>query len=160
MKPRARTPGAGRAQREQIVVPAIKDGTVVDHIPPGATLKVVQILSRINDLVTIGINFPSASMGHKGVVKIANQFLTPREVDKIAVLAPAATVNIIRGYKVREKVRVRIPALVEGLVRCKNPACVTNHEAVRTKFRVLPGGREVECCYCERPERFGELELL
>ncbi|MEK7270427.1 MAG: aspartate carbamoyltransferase regulatory subunit [Planctomycetota bacterium] len=159
MKKPARAGTAGRP-RNQIVVPAIENGTVIDHIPPSATLKVVQILSRIDDLVTIGINFPSASMGRKGVVKIANQHLTPREVDKIAVLAPAATVNIIRGFKVREKIRVKIPAIIEGLVRCKNPACITNHEAVRTKFKVLPGAREVECHYCERPERFGELELL
>lgn len=143
-----------------MLVQAIENGTVIDHIPAPATLKVVEILSGGRDVVTIGVNFPSASMGRKGVVKIAGRFLTEAEVNKIAILAPAATVNIIRGFRIREKIRVRMPGVVEGIVRCRNPSCITNHEPVRTKFRRVRGGEAFECLYCERPEPADGLELL
>ena len=124
------------SQRKHTVrqVPAIEHGTVIDHIPSHATLTVVRILSELEDLVTIGINLSSQAIGRKGVVKIANRELSPEEVARIALIAPQATLCIIESYDVVEKYRVTPPEVVEGLVRCGNPNCITNHETVKTRF--------------------------
>jgi len=152
-------------QREKKVlqVEAIEKGTVIDHIPSAQTLTVVRILSELEDLVTIGINLSSQVMGRKGVVKIANRKLSPEEVAKIALIAPQATLNIIENYEVVEKYRVVPPKEVEGIVRCSNPNCITNHEEVRTKFHVRPrpdGRLRLICHYCERIYDQGEIEIV
>lgn len=144
-------------------VPAIEYGTVIDHIPAHATLTVVRILSELEDLVTIGINLPSPKLMRKGVVKIANRKLSPEEVAKIALIAPRASVSIIENYRVVGKHRVSPPAVVEGIVRCGNPNCMTNHEAVTTRFAVTTGNdgrRRLTCFYCERAYDQDEIEIV
>ncbi len=144
-----------------MTVEKIERGTVIDHIPAAVTLKVVQLISGIEDLVTIGVNFPSRRLGLKGVVKIANKELTPEEYSKIALIAPSATVNIIEGFQVKRKTPVKLPGVLEGIVRCPNPSCITNHEPVRTRFRVLPpDGARLLCHYCEHPAPREEVEII
>ena len=150
-------------QRKTLKVPAIENGTVIDHIPAGATLTVVKILSELEDLVTIGVNLPSPRIGMKGVVKIANRQLSPQEVAKIALIAPQATLNIIEATEVVRKHRITAPRVVEGIVRCGNPNCITNHESVTTRFTVstAPNDRQRLCChYCERVYDQEEIEIL
>ncbi len=152
-------------KREKTVqrVPAIEHGTVIDHIPAHATLTVVRILSEIEDLVTIGINLPSPKLVRKGVVKIANRKLSPEEVAKIALIAPQATLNLIESYEVVEKHEVSPPDQVEGIVRCPNPNCMTNHEPITTRFSVQTmrdGRRHVTCHYCERGYDQDEIEIV
>ncbi|MFH1023953.1 MAG: aspartate carbamoyltransferase regulatory subunit [Planctomycetota bacterium] len=145
MSPRRKTP-------QEINVQAIENGTVIDHLPSETTLAVFQILSRSDDMVAIGINLSSKKIGRKGFVKFANKMLTPEEVNKIAVIAPSASVNIIKHFKVVRKVKVTIPDVVEGILRCTNPHCITNHEKVRTRFHSSSDREKLNlrCHYCER----------
>ena len=146
--------------RGVIEVQAIKDGTVIDHIPAQEVLRVVEILAQFEDLVTIGINFPSESMGRKGVVKIANRFLSEREVNSIALVAPSATVNRIRDFTVVEKQRVTMPETIDRLMVCNNPVCITNVEGVATRFHVTKRQPLVVTChYCERPMEAHEIRV-
>src|SRR3990172_8246878 len=94
----------------EMKVSAIRNGTVIDHISSDATFKVADILQvhHGQDMVLVGVNLPSARLGKKGIVKIENRELTPDEVDKIALIAPLATLNIIRNFKVIGKARVKL----------------------------------------------------
>jgi aspartate carbamoyltransferase regulatory subunit len=148
----------------EVKVQAIENGTVIDHLPAENTLKVVEILSRFEDMVAIGINSPSKRLGRKGFVKIANRTLTQEEVNKIAIIAPDASVNTIKDFKVVRKMKVIIPESVEGILRCTNPNCITNHQAVKTKFHIgkkaVPERLELRCHYCERSVNRKDAVLL
>ena len=103
-------------------VSKIKDGTVIDHITGGHALDVAKILGlaeRRASVITIAMNVPSKRLGHKDMVKIEGRFLASSEVDKIALLAPNATINIVKGYKVVEKQRVKLPDTIKGIVKCE-----------------------------------------
>jgi aspartate carbamoyltransferase regulatory subunit len=121
-------------------VSKIKDGTVIDHITSGYALDVAKILG-INRLekrvITIAINVPSKNFKRKDIVKIEGRELNPQEVHKIALLAPHATINIIRNYRVVEKQRVKLPKIIEDIMKCANPACISNsNEPVQPRFYV------------------------
>ena len=97
---------------KELKVPAIKEGTVIDHIPSRVTFKVMRILAlkEFKHVVSVVINLRSKTLGKKGIIKIGGRFLTKEEVDKIAILAPNATVNIIKDYEVKEKIKVQPPS--------------------------------------------------
>ena len=150
-------------RKTHLKVPAIENGTVIDHIPASQTLTVVRILSELEDLVTIGVNLPSPKIGRKGVVKIANRQLSPEEVAKIALIAPQATLSIIESTRVQSKHALVPPPVVEGIARCGNPNCITNHEPVTTRFSVSTGPddrRRLLCNYCERLYDQHEIEIV
>ena len=87
---------------KELKVTPIKDGTVIDHITPGRALKVLRILKipeSTSSVVSVAMNV-SGKMGKKDIVKVENRELDPKELDKIALIAPKATINIIRDYEV------------------------------------------------------------
>jgi aspartate carbamoyltransferase regulatory subunit len=134
-------------------VSKIKDGTVIDHITAGHALDVLKILDitgRVNGVVTVGINVPSKTLGFKDMVKIEGRELKSEEVDKIALLAPHASINIIRDYKVIDKQLVKLPNTILETVKCANPACVSNSkEPVKSKFYVeSEEPLRLRCHYC------------
>ena len=87
----------------------------------------------------------------KGIIKIGGKNLTKEEVDKIALIAPDATVNIIKNYGVKQKIKVNLPGTINKIIKCSNPNCVTNNEKVTTKFYVLnKAPLKLRCHYCER----------
>ena len=88
--------------------------------------------------MTFGANLKSSKLGKKAIIKIWDKFLEDDEVNKLALVAPSAKINIIRDYDVVEKKTVNVPEKVEGIVKCMNPKCITNHEKVRTKFTDRP----------------------
>ncbi len=138
----------------ELKVTAIKEGTVIDHIPAGKGLKVIQIL-RLDKLnggaLLLAANVHSRKLGRKDIVKIEGKFLSEEEVNKIALIAPSATVNIVRDYKVAEKFPVEIPEEISGILKCANPNCVSNHEYTTPKFYVISKEPlKVRCHYCER----------
>jgi len=138
---------------ETLRVSKIKDGTVIDHITGGHALDVVKILGiaeRRSGVVSIGMNVPSKSLGRKDIVKVEGRGLAASEVDKIALLAPRATINIIKDYKVVEKKRVKLPDSIKGIVKCGNPACVSNsNEPVESQFIVEKAEPlRLKCHYC------------
>ena len=137
----------------ELKVSAIRNGTVIDHISSDATFKVADILQvhQGQHMVLVGVNLPSARLGKKGIVKIENRELTPDEVDKIALIAPQATLNIIRNFKVIGKARVKLPDRIERIVKCINPRCITNQQPVTTRFDVVgTSPPSLRCLYCER----------
>ena len=148
---------------KQLNVSAIKDGTVIDHIPPKALFKVIQILKleEFNNMVTFGNNLDSKAMGSKAIVKIANRFFADEEVNKIALVAPNAKLNTIKNYEVVEKRVVQIPEQVNGIVRCFNPKCITNAEKVLTKFQINNNKPiEMKCFYCEKITGENEIRII
>jgi aspartate carbamoyltransferase regulatory subunit len=134
-------------------VSKIKDGTVIDHITAGHALKVLKILGitdQVSGVVTVGMNVPSKTLGLKDMVKIEGRELKSEEVDKIALLAPHASINIIRNYGVVEKQHVRLPHIIREAVKCVNPACISNSkEPIKSTFYV--DNKEplrLRCHYC------------
>ncbi|MCH8329655.1 MAG: aspartate carbamoyltransferase regulatory subunit [Nanoarchaeota archaeon] len=149
--------------KKQLSVSAIKEGTVIDHIPSNATLKVVDILDLkgIRSIISIVTNLTSKKMGKKGIIKVGGKNLTKEEVDKIALIAPNATVNIIKDYDVKQKIKVTIPETINKIIKCSNPNCMTNNEKVTTKFYVLnKNPLKVRCHYCERNMDKEDISLL
>ena len=138
-------------ENEGLLVRRIRNGTVIDHISAGEALNVVKILGitgSTQEALSIATNVPSRNMGHKDIVKLSNRELSKEDVDRIALIAPHATINIIRNFKVCEKKGVEIPTLIEGVVRCPNPGCISNtNEPIRSRFQVQPKG--LRCCYCD-----------
>ncbi|MAH33466.1 aspartate carbamoyltransferase regulatory subunit [archaeon] len=148
---------------KELSVAAIKEGTVIDHIPADASFKVAAILKLRKDpnMVSIATNLNSKSLGKKGIVKVSNKNLTEEEVNKIAVVAPNATVNIIKDYKVKEKIKVNLQKVIENVIRCSNPVCITNHESISTIFNVeKENPLQVRCHYCERVMGKEDIKLI
>lgn len=146
--------GSDAPGRKEMSVAAIRNGTVIDHIQTEATFKVAEILrlEREREVVLVGVNLRRGSGDdRKGIIKIESRELTPQEVNKIALIAPAATLNIIKDYRVVEKRKVELPSRVEGIVRCFNPQCITNQQPVQTCFDVTATRPVIlRCTYCER----------
>ena len=139
---------------KELKVQPIKDGTVIDHITPGNALKVLKILGiegKGDSIISIAINVVG-KRGRKDIVKIENRELDSNEVNKIALIAPNATINIIRNYEVIEKHRVVVPDEIIGIVRCPNPNCISNSkEPIKSKFIVTKRQPlRIKCYYCER----------
>ena len=144
----------------KLKVDAIKNGTVIDHIPGGAGLRVLKIIGNSGEEVTtLGMNLPSKTGTKKDLVKIEGRELYPSEVNQIALIAPHATINIIRDFKVAEKYTVEIPKALNGLLTCPNPKCVTNMESIETKFNIIDKEPvQLNCIYCERAYFAEEVE--
>lgn len=141
---------------------AIKNGTVIDHLPAGQGLRIIELLGlkKNSYIVTLGMNFTSKKHGNKDIVKVENKELNAQEVNKIAVIAPTATLNIIRDFKIVQKNRVIIPKIIEDMIKCANPNCVTNHEPVKTKFvPVQKKSLTLRCYFCERNFNVEELTI-
>lgn len=138
-------------------------GTVIDHIPHWKAREVIDILElRGNpNLVTLGIGLDSKAMGKKDLLKIENKKLTQEELNKIALVAKHATINIIEGSKVKEKFMVKLPDEIRCLVRCENRGCITRHEDVPTIFyKASEDPIMIQCHYCESMIKEGDIELL
>ena len=144
--------GSGEASKS-IKVSALKQGTVIDHLRKGTALRVIQVLGlEVEGTVTIGLNLESGRLGGKDLIKIEHKELTKEEANKIALLSPDATFSIIRDFQVVDKKFPELPDSIEGIVKCTNPSCVTNHyKDVGTKFSVIRKKPvKLRCLYCER----------
>lgn len=143
------------------LVPAIVNGTVVDHLPPAVTLTVANLIAAPDDEVLIGINFKSQHLGRKGVVKITDRELSANDLSRLALVAPQASMAIIRDYQVVSKSAIPIPRTIIDIARCPNPGCVTNHEPCSTRFSVeQESPLIVQCRYCERHFAGNELAII
>jgi aspartate carbamoyltransferase regulatory subunit len=151
----------GMSADKEVRVSKIKDGTVIDHINAGYALDVVKILGitgHERQVMTIAINVPSKRMHVKDLIKIEARALSRQEVNRIALVAPRATINIVRDYVVAEKLEVKIPEVIEDLVKCVNPTCISNAgEPIGTRFYVeSEEPLMLKCHYCgyvvERPD--------
>jgi len=148
---------------KQLIVNAIKNGTVIDHIPAKHLFKVISILNLegIDSQITFGTNLESKKLGSKAIVKIADKYFLDEEINKIALVAPQAKLNIIRDYEVIEKRVVEVPDSITGIVKCVNPKCITNNEEVITKFSVVSKSDvALKCYYCEKITHQDQMVIL
>ena len=140
-------------EKKQLSVSAIENGTVIDHIPATHLFKVIQILGldKMENLVTFGTNLESKKLGKKGIIKIADMFFKDDDINRIALLAPTANLNIIKNYTVVEKKQVEVPDEIAGIAKCVNPNCITNIEGIKTRFKITnPNEISLKCHYCEK----------
>jgi len=140
---------------KQLLVSKIENGIVIDHIPPGKAFSVLHLLKLDPDArALIAQNVVSKSLERKDFIKIEGSYLTSRQIDLIALVAPAATLNVIENWGVKEKRRLQLPEFIEGIFRCPNPLCPTNEKYTppRTRFRVETNGDvetiKLHCTYC------------
>ncbi len=141
-------------------VEAIAHGTVIDHLPPEHTLKAATVLALPDDQIFIGMNFISKKGVAKGVIKIAGRELNQMSLSQLALMAPEATINIIRDYKVVSKQLISIPKSFDNIAKCSNPNCITNFQNCITKFEVIEKKPlVVRCFHCERSFQGDSLHL-
>lgn len=147
--------------KQQLKVDAIENGTVIDHIPAGKVLQVAEILNLNTPYeVLIGMNFPSKKTGRKDIIKIENRELNEGEVSSLALIAPQATIAIIKNYQVVRKLPVQTPKTIERLIVCPNPKCVTNVLSITTRFTISEDKEmQVRCLYCEKKYLVDEVKI-
>jgi len=139
---------------KQLSVSAIKNGTVIDHIPAKNLFKVITILDldKFDNQITFGTNLDSKKLGKKAIIKVSNKTFVDDDVNRIAIVAPEAKLNIIEEFEVVEKYTVKVPDQIIGIAKCVNPKCITNNEEVTTRFSVITENNEIvlKCHYCEK----------
>ena len=142
-------------ERSELLVRRIKEGTVIDHIDAGVGLRVlkeIDIDGTDGGLITIALNVPSGKFGKKDIIKVENRFLEEDDTNKLAVIAPHATINKIRNFKLAKKRRVSLPNEIERIFRCNNPQCISNStKQIEPVMDVVDReGRILRCRYCRR----------
>jgi aspartate carbamoyltransferase regulatory subunit len=138
---------------KELKVSAIENGTVIDHIPSNGLFQVIKILKLdvFDNMVLFATNLESKKYGSKAIIKVSNKFFKPEELNKIALVAPNASIIEIRDFQVAQKTQVSIPDLIHGIVKCFNPNCITNIEALSTRFTVVDKEDiRCKCHYCEK----------
>lgn len=152
-------------EEKELMVAAIENGTVIDHIPNAKLFEVVRLL-RLDEVgssstIMVGFNLKSRKMGHKSIIKISNRIFTDAELNKLAVVTPNVTLSIIKNFHVTEKKQVALPGELVGVVKCGNPMCISNNEPMKTRFHVVEGGgRKIRCDYCEKEQDLDHVKLL
>lgn len=151
------------SDKKELQVAALENGTVLDHIPSDKLFTVVSLLDlqHMDTNITIGNNFESKKLGKKGIIKIADKFFTPGEINRLSVVAPNILMNIIRNYEVVEKKEIVMPSELKGIVRCNNPKCITNNEPMTTWFDLTNKEKGIiKCHYCEKEQQIDNIKLV
>lgn len=146
----------------KIQVTAIENGTVIDHIPTDKVFQVAALLQLLTTSCTITIanNLCSEKMGKKGMIKIADVCFTDEEINRIAIVAPNVVLNTIRNTQVVEKRHVELPDVLQNIVSCANPQCITNSEPMPSLFKVIDKQQNtLRCHYCEKEQKLSQLEI-
>lgn len=139
--------------KKELKVTAIRNGTVIDHITAGKAFEVARILGLedFSAVVSLAMNVSSGKSGRKDIIKIENRELSKEEVNRISLVAPNATVNIIKEYEVTDKKHVGVPDEIVDILSCSNVNCITQFEPVKTKFLLESSSPlRIRCYYCER----------
>ena len=161
------------SEGRELLIRAIRNGIVIDHIPSEKVFAIVEILKlkEYSERITVATNMPSSSLGRKGIIKIEEKILEEKELNNIALLAPNVTINIIEDYKVIEKTKLDRLDKVIGLMKCDNPKCISNHENIETKFVRIKENTEssdesiqdkktrYKCFYCEKVILEDEIQI-
>ena len=136
-----------------LMIEALENGTVIDHIPAGQALRLIDLLRLKNSrhAITVGLNLESKRLGKKDILKISGRYLTEKESAEVAVFAPDARVNIVKNYEIVEKHRSALPEQLHKILVCPNPRCISNAEAINSHFHVEAERGEIHLCchYCE-----------
>ena len=148
--------------KKEMLVAAIENGTVIDHIPAEKTYQVVNLLGlqNLQTPVTIGFNYLSKKLGRKGLIKVSDKFFSDDEISRLSVVSPNVVLSIIKNYEVVEKKKVITPDELRGIVKCNNPKCITNNEPVQTVFNVIDKEHGIlKCHYCDKEQDINKVEL-
>ncbi len=150
------------SESSQLLVRRIKNGTVIDHIESPRALLVLNILDitgQEGNVITVALNVPSIKHGKKDIIKVENKFLEKKETDKLALIAPNATINIIKNYTLSEKRRIQLPDNIIGFFKCPNLRCITNtEEGLKSKIEIIDKKSIIlRCQYCARSITTDEL---
>jgi aspartate carbamoyltransferase regulatory subunit len=149
--------------KKEMLVAAIENGTVIDHIPAEKTYQVVNLLGlqNLQTPVTIGFNYLSKKLGRKGLIKVSDKFFSDDEISRLSVVSPNVVLSIIKNYEVVEKKKVITPDELRGIVKCNNPKCITNNEPMQTVFNVIDKEHGIlKCHYCDKEQKIDEVELV
>lgn len=149
--------------RKELKVSAIENGTVIDHIPANFVFQVINILglNKIPNQIMVGTNLESHKFGKKGIIKVSNKYFESEEINKIALVAPSATLIVIKDYTVVYKSKVEIPDRINRIVKCINPNCITNHENITTSFSVIDKQElRLSCRYCEKTTKKENIRFI
>ena len=150
--------------KSELKIRAIENGTVIDHITANKALHILKILNLPDDEtsnVTVAMNVSSGEIERKDIAKIENRELDHSELNQIALIAPKATINIIRDFKPIKKDKIVLPKKISSIIKCTNPKCITNfeNEPITPLFNVV---REyppvVRCHYCEKLIKTEDIE--
>lgn len=146
----------------QLLVRRIKDGTVIDHIESGKALLVLRTLDitgKEGNVITVALNVPSSKHDKKDIIKVENKFLETNETNKLALIAPHATINIIKEYRLVEKRKIQLPDSIIGVFKCPNLKCVTNSdEYIKPVINIIDKEKIIlRCRYCFRTLTINEL---
>lgn len=148
--------------KKELKVVALKNGTVIDHIPSDKLFKVVSILKldKVKNQLTFGNNLESKKLGTKGIVKVSDLYFEQDVIDRIALVAPLAKLNVVKDYDVVDKKSVHLSDEITDIVCCGNPNCITNNEPVPTKFHVIQKYPvALKCNYCERVVEENDIKI-
>lgn len=149
--------------KTELLVAALENGTVIDHIPSELVFTIASLLEldKLSSGVTIGYNLNSKKLGKKGIIKVADKFFTDEEISRLSIVAPNVVLNIIRNFDVVEKKEVTTPDELHGIVRCSNPKCITNNEPMSTYFHVVDKeAGTLKCHYCEKEQNKSKVKLV
>ena len=149
--------------KTELLVAALENGTVIDHIPSELVFTIASLLKldKLSSSVTIGYNLNSKKLGKKGIIKVADKFFTDEEISRLSVVAPNVVLSVIRNYDVVEKKEVTTPDELHGIVRCSNPKCITNNEPMSTYFHVVDKqAGTLKCHYCEKEQNKSKAKLV
>lgn len=139
-------------KKKELAVAALERGTVIDHIPSAALFKAVKLLGleTVDKSVTIGCNLASSKLGTKGIIKVADTIFPDEVINRIAIIAPSAVVNIIEDYEVVKKEPVKLPDEIVNLVNCSNAKCISRNEPMKSRFNVISRNPvTLRCRYCD-----------
>lgn len=150
------------SEPNQLLVRRIKEGTVIDHIASSKAfnvLKTLNITGKNGDIVTVALNVPSTKQDKKDIIKVENKFLEKNETNKLALIAPHATINIIKEYRLVEKRKIQLPDSIIGVFKCPNLKCVTNSdEYIKPVINIIDKEKIIlRCRYCFRTLTINEL---
>ncbi len=149
---------------KELLVSKIENGIVIDHIPAGRAFQVLGVLKIDPDArALVALNVGSKSMGRKDFIKVEGSYLTSREIDVVAFVAPNATLNIIQDWGIKDKRKIKLPKQIDGIFKCPNPLCPTNAEYTppKTGFKLEEGSRieetQLHCTYCHSILYYGTI---
>lgn len=149
------------SDEKELRINKISNGIVIDHINQGMALEVLSVLritGKENLIVSVLMNVPGKKNSAKDIIKVENRKLGKKELDKISLISPNATINVIQDFIIKEKFTVKLPKEIRGIIRCKNENCVTNtREPVESLFNMEKGGEQYRCHYCERTMEMKEI---
>lgn len=140
--------------KHTLVVEALENGTVLDHIPAGQGLMILKHfhLDELGERITVGFNLTSKQNEHKDLIKIENVHFSDEEAARLALFAPEITVNVIEHFRVIKKLNPRLPDTIRDIFPCPNSNCASHGEPVHSILHVKKIGKktQLKCHYCEK----------